>query len=44
MAVNVIKHVSKLLQGYLPIEREVINGSSARQSTVQYMVLAAFDG
>jgi len=39
-----IKNISKLLQGYLPIEREETNGSSARQSAVLYMVLAVLDG
>jgi len=41
---RILKHLSKLLQEYLPIEGEVINGSSARQSTVQYMVLAVWGG
>jgi hypothetical protein len=40
----VLKHIIKLLQGYLPFEREFKNGSSARHSTVQYMVMAVFDG
>jgi len=33
-----------LFKWYLPIEKEEKNGSSARQSTVQYMVLAMLDG
>jgi hypothetical protein len=37
----ILKHIIKL---YLPIEREFTNDSSARHSTVQYMVLAVFDG
>jgi hypothetical protein len=44
-----IKHISKLLEGYLPINWEEADGSSARHSavlysTVQYMVLAVLDG
>jgi hypothetical protein len=33
-----------LFQLYLPIEKEEKNGSSARQSKVQYMVLAVSEG
>jgi hypothetical protein len=40
----ILEHIIKLLQGYLPIEREFKNGSSARHSAVQYMVMALFDG
>jgi hypothetical protein len=41
---GILKHLNKRLQWYLPNEREVINGSSARHSTVQYMVLAVLGG
>jgi hypothetical protein len=41
---RILKHIIKLLQGYLPMDREVKNGSSATQSRVQYMVLAVFGG
>ena len=41
---RILKNVSKLLRGYLPIEKEEKNGSSVRHSTVQYMVLAVLDG
>jgi len=39
----ILIHIIKLLQGYLPIEKEVKNGSSARHSRVLYMVLAVLD-
>jgi hypothetical protein len=37
------KNVSKLLRDYLPMDREEKNGSSARHSTVRYMVLGVWD-
>ena len=39
-----LQNIRKLLQGFLPFKREDTNGSSARHSTVQYMVLAVLDG